>query len=188
MGFIAKLLGKKQETLDSLAQDIFTTAKSSCQTFVKNLASSVDGDKPNSNRYVNAGYEFLYFFIHYVNRVAYSEGGVPAQEKLHTELSMRVVHKVASTTSNEHLRDFIVSTLQKGINQSETRYSQCKRIFPETNEAANGALFWEAAKNISNAAGGGSDIANLVAAMEIMTNSLASLRLNERVKTLARAD
>ena len=186
MGLMSRIFGKKIEPLEAVADELVETSIVCGNAFVNSMAKDNDG-KQTSNSASNAlaANEFLYLFLHFVNRLAYSFGGVSAQKKLCDRISIQAVKKMANLAPTK-LREDATFMLQQGVNETERDYAKCKRIFSEGDESPKGTLFWEAAKKISNVAGGGMDIANIVMATEMMTNSISTLKLNERMRALAR--
>lgn len=179
------MFGTNVETIESLAEDIADASKVCGQLFVDNLAKDDNGNATSTNdSYAFAINEYLYFFLHYVNRSAFALGGVAAQKKICTDISLHAVAKLTASLPEQSRADAF-SMLLDGLNDAELEYSKCARLSPEDGASPKGTLFWEASKRISTSAGGGMDITNIVVATQVMTFGLSSLKLEDRIEILA---
>lgn len=183
--FLSKMFSKKTETVEAVAKEIAETSLFCGQVFVDNMAKDNNGNATStSDSAAFAANEYLYFLLHYVNRIAFVVGGVAAQQKVCNDISTYACVRLAATLPEEFRTEYM-SILLDGLNEAEREYSKCKRLSPEADESPKGTLFWEASKRISASAGGGMDFANIMAATQLITAALSSLKLEERIKILA---
>lgn len=184
-GFFSRIFGKNNEAVEAVAKDIAETALFCGQAFVDNMAKDNNSNiTSTSDSRAFATNEYLYFLLHYVNRIAFVVGGVAAQQKVCDDISLYACTRLAATL-HEEFRTECMSMLLDGLNEAEREYSKCKRLSPEGDESLKGTLFWEASKRISASAGCGMDLANTTVATQLIIAALSSLKLEERIKILA---
>ncbi|MFY9329037.1 MAG: hypothetical protein WAO76_13640 [Georgfuchsia sp.] len=184
--FISRIFGKDVVTIETLAESIAEVSMICGQTFVSNMAKDDNGNVTSTSVSVAfATNEYLYFLLHYVNRLAFAIGGIASQNKICDEVFGYAAAKLTMSLP-EKSRSDCLSMLLEGMNEAEREYSKCKRLTPEGDEGAKGTLFWEASKRISASAGGGMDIRNIIVATEAISAALSSLKLEGKIKKLVK--
>lgn len=188
MGFITRMFGKNVESIESLAEKIASISIVCGDSFANNIIKDNDGNVTSTSDSVAfAANEFLYFLLHYVNRLAFKFGGVAAQEKIHNDISLYATAKLAGLMPEKSQSDYL-SMFQDSINETEREYSKCIHLTSEGDENPKGTLFWEASKRISESAGGSMDIANIIRATHMLSAALSSfksLKIEDGIKALA---
>ena len=186
MGFFEKMFGNRNETVDAIARDLVVTSMTCGQEFVNKMVSDNNGSATsNSSSVTLATNELFYFFMHFVNRLAQSLGAADCNQKLVGGIFVSALEVFRSGVPEKYRND-VVSILKEGAADAESIYSDCKLV-NENKEGLKGTLFWEAAKRVSSAAGGGTDVANIFTATAIMTDALESLKIGKRVKSLSKS-
>ena len=180
VGIFSKLFGKSTQIGNDIADDIVQASFLGGHTLVHNWV----GDKSaGALATALATNECLYFFLHYINRLAFSAGGQAAQRKIHDPITCQAFAKLAAQTPSSISDAY--SMLQEGANAAELSYGKCRvGVAPKDNDSLAGTLFWEASKRICAAVGNGESIANIVGAGEILATTLSTLKLEKRIPVL----
>src|SRR5450830_171256 len=129
-GFFAKIFGKKSKARQELADDIVTTSMACGQTYIANSSNSGGGEK-DLGQHVN---EFIYFFLHMVNRGAFSSGGKYAQEVIYDEVAEHIFNKLMSNFDQDQ-RSVLIEIYADGIIVTEEIYGKCKKFTREGDES-----------------------------------------------------
>jgi hypothetical protein len=100
-------------------------------------------------------YEFLYFFLHLMNRKAHSGLGPDRVAKLQDEVRPLIV--VAAVSFIAHWPEKFKSGFEREffekVNDAEMEYASCKLLFPEKRPTDDTALCSRLALNVLNVAG-----------------------------------
>lgn len=160
-----------------IANEIIVTSMYCAQTYIDNCPIDKRGEKDLS-KHVN---EFIYFFLHHMNRLAYSIGGKSAQESIYDKTVEQVVTNLVSGFESENRRKLIEYHCD-GIIDSEKVYEKCKKFVAEGDEGMANTLLWEAAKRVSQS----NDIAEIMVAVELIYAGMQTLKLNDKIKLMFR--
>jgi hypothetical protein len=174
-GFMAKIFGKKSISEQEFADEIIATSMYCAQTYIDNCPSSEQSEK-DLGKHVN---EFIFFFLHYINRLAYSIGGKSAQESIYDKTLEQVVNNLVRKFGPEH-RSELIEHYCDGIIESEKVYEKCKKFVAEGDEGMANTLLWEAAKRVAQS----EDIAEIMAAAELISAGMQTLNLNNKIKLM----
>jgi hypothetical protein len=101
-------------------------------------------------------YEFLYFFLHLLNRQAHRKLSPNIRAKVQDELAAIIVPTAIDTFCAhwpEKLKSGIRQEFFQNLNDAEREYASCKRLFPEKTPIEDTALCSRLAMNISKHAG-----------------------------------
>jgi hypothetical protein len=173
--FFAKFLNKKPLVEHELAGEIIDTSLVCGQAFIESKSGSASEAK-NIGIVVS---EIIYFFMHIINRLAYSNGGKNSQETIYNNVLNIVGEKLASKYESDERRVFI-EIFADGIIETEQAYSKCNGLVADKGEPMANTLLWEAAKRVSQS----EDIAEIMVAVELIWAGLETLKLNDKVKQL----
>lgn len=101
-------------------------------------------------------YEFLYFFLHLLNRQAHSRLSPNIGAKVQDEMGALIVPTAIDTFCAhwpEKLKSGMRQEFFENLNDAEREYATCKRLFPKKTPIDDTALCSRLARNISNHAG-----------------------------------
>lgn len=158
-----------------LASEIIDTSLVCGQSF---LETSSSNKSEGRNLGIVVG-EFIYFFMHVINRLAYSKGGKKAQEEIYNSIINHVGDKLLSNIESDERREFI-DIFSEGIIETEQVYAKCNGFVAEGGESMKNTLLWEAAQRISRS----KDIAEIMVASELISAGLQTLKLDVKIELI----
>lgn len=170
-----KLRGTVIDEQEELASEIIDTSLVCGQSFFETSSSNKSEDK-NLGIVVS---EFIYFFMHVINRLAYSKGGKKAQEAIYNTVINHVGDKLVSKNEPDERREFI-EIFSDGIIETEQVYAKCNGFVAEGGETMANTLLWEGAKRISQS----KDIAEIMVAAELISVGLQTLKLDDKIELI----
>jgi hypothetical protein len=109
-------------------------------------------------------YEFLYFFLHLLNREAHSKLSSSLRAKVPDELGALIVPTAIDTFCAhwpEKLKSGMRQEFYQNLNDAELEYASCNRLFPEKTPIDDTALCSRLAINIAKHAGYDADVQRL---------------------------
>lgn len=175
--FLAKILGKKSISEQDVANEIIITSMYCAQAYIDN-SRDIKQSERDLGAYAN---EFIYFFLHYINRIAHSLGGKSAQEVVYDKTLEQVVENLVSKFSSEQRRE-LLELYCDGIIESEKIYARCNKFVAEGDEGMANTLLWEAAKRIAKS----EDIAEIMVAAELISAGMQTLKLDYKIELMFR--
>jgi hypothetical protein len=155
--------------LEDLELSIVTAADTCAKRVKPYLRSNpeLDAGRPDLQvGYIYVFYEFLYFFLHMMNREAYQRMGRPDKVKLQ-ELVGPSIRSVAVDAFFGHWPEKFKSGMRNSfyekLNDAEMEYATCKTLVSNTSPIDDTALCSRLAKNVLMLAGYGADTEELSA-------------------------
>lgn len=170
MGIFSKLFSKNPPRREGLACEIIDIAILLGSRCNETYPPSVE-DKRYLGRAVH---EFVYFYLHIVNRLAYTRGGKKEQERIYDQVVNGVGNELADRFGGENRVAYIDYFADKII-ETEKVYAACKGLVPEDGRGYEKTLYWEGAKRIAES----QDIARITFAFELLSIGLQELKLEE---------
>lgn len=171
-GFFSKIFSKKPSGEQDIANEIITTSMVCGQAYIDNCPENKRNEK-NLSEHVN---EFIYFFLHNINRAAYSKGGKSAQETIYNNVVERVVTALARGLESEW-RSKVIERHIIGITETENIYGKCIKFVAEEGDSMANTLLWEAAKRVAQS----EDIAEIMNAAELISAGMQALKIDDKV-------
>ena len=171
-GFFSKIFNKNPSAEEDIANEIITTSMRCGQAYVDNCPENRRNEK-NLSEHVN---EFIYLFLHNINRAAYSKGGKSAQETIYNKVAKHVVTALVSGLESEW-RSKAIEHHMAGIIETENIYGQCNKFVAEEGGSMANTLLWEAAKRVAQS----EDIAEIMKAAELISAGMHALRIDDKV-------
>lgn len=110
-----------------------------------------ENDKDRTQRWFAVLCEFLYFFMHMSNRVAYGELGQGPRCKIQDQLYPLIVRPTIESVFGHwppDLKDKMESEFTEKLGNAETKYGECKKLLDRENPFADDALFSKFAGNV----------------------------------------
>jgi hypothetical protein len=133
---------KNESALSNLSKKIFESA-ALCEEIVKPYLEErfKKDSKEFDRKYITTLCEFMYFFMHFTNRLAFHYLGKEKREKLQDELSPPTIHATIEALFGhwpQNLKNGIKEEFYQNLNNAEIEYSTCKEIFltPEQDVSA----------------------------------------------------
>ena len=171
-GFLSKIFSKNSFGEQEIANEIIATSMVCGQAYVDSCSENRGGEEDLSE-HVN---EFIYFFLHNINRAAYSKGGKSAQEAIYNKVLEYVVTALVIGLESEY-RSTATEYHIARIAESENLYGGCIKFVAEDGEGMANTLLWEAAKRVAKS----EDISKIMMAAELIFSGMKTLRLNDKV-------
>lgn len=183
-------LFKKKNTNDSinedfayLAKDIIDIADTLTESYIAKRALQGFADAGSDK--VGANYEFIYFYLHYLNRSCFDVGGKPVQVKIYEPVALFVYNimkiKFYDLYKDEkEIADVLIRAFADGINAAELAYAKCDGWV--NNEDAGRGVFFEAAKRVAIK----KTEEEILLALDIIFLGMKMLNMNEKAKKLTK--
>lgn len=185
-------LFKKKSTSESinesfayLAKDIIDIADTLTDSYIakrtQNGFAEAGSDKLRAND------EFIYFFLHYLNRTCFDVGGKSAQVKIYEPVALYVYHitrrkldDLYSDDDEKEIADVLIHIFADGINDAEMAYAKCYGWVIDGD--VEHSVFFEAAKRVAIK----KTEKELLLALDVVFLGMKMLNMNEKAKTLSK--
>ena len=145
---------RKRQPISDLAKAI-TTAAMSCGNTVKPNVHFESEDK-KAEQWVYVCFEFIYFFIHMTDRIAFLKLGAERRARLMKELDPLIVDPAIEAFFPhwpDDLKSGLRSEFRQKLNNAQRGYSACKGLISEDNPVTGNSLFSTLARNIAELCG-----------------------------------
>lgn len=201
MGFLSKVFGKEQKTEKLWSQfigapntgEILNEKAKALAPFVSEMVGmstkftfempKIDENKIIDDKVGDVFLEIAYFYLHYIDRVAFQYLDVDQRELFIDALLLEVKEQLFLLYKRKMEADEFSSMFNIAFNDKQYEYGQYKKLFARKNEAKSDTLFWEFGINIAKALGLDNDIFVVVYVQKEVFNSLSALQLTELFKT-----
>jgi hypothetical protein len=157
MGFLASILGSNKFNPNKISHEIIITSLKLGDAYIKK-------SKDNADTQMHCINEFIYFFLHHLNRLAYLKGGVKGQERIYD----KVVHATIASL-NEMVGSDASEIILEGIADAEMYYANFKGT----------DLLQKAAFRICDQSN--EKLINSLIAMELVILGMKSLKLDKKI-------
>ena len=183
-------LFKKKNTNDSanehlafLAKDIIDIADTLTDGYVAKRTQQGFADAGSDK--VGANYEFIYFYLHYLNRSCFDVGGKSAQVKIYEPVALFVYNIMKIKfydlyNDEEEIADVLIRVFADGINDAEKAYAKCDGWV--NNKDAERSVFFEAAKRVAIK----KTEEEILLALDFIFLGMKMLNMNEKAKKLTK--
>ena len=134
-----------------------------------------DRDIDNSKQ-LNIKKSFLFFFIHYIDRIAHSLLSSENRSELMNPVGYKTiktfinVNKLNNSSESEKI-------LLDELNKFVIRFNKYKNIIPTSDDNPKDTLFWEFSKEVSIQIHNSYDIGNMLVISNIIINATKSLKV-----------
>jgi len=129
---MSDVFNKNESALSNLSKKIFETSLLFSDSLKPNLEKQFGKEsKEFYLKYIPVLFEFMYFYLHYVNRLAFCQLGQEKRMKLQTQLGPLVVDTTTETLFGhwpKSLKDGIVQDFYSSLNNAEMEYGACKEL------------------------------------------------------------
>jgi hypothetical protein len=142
-------------------------------------------EKDKQERWMYVLFEFIYFFMHMLDRAVYGEVGDDERKRLLDELGLAVVNPTVETIFGDwpqSLKEGIRSEFYQHLNDAELEYSSCKELLTKDNPFSDKALFSKLAKNVAELAGRPNNPETIMQVIELAIGCWKKMHLEELVK------
>lgn len=176
-------LFKKKKENDGINEDFFALAKDIIDTSDK--LTKIYIEKRQQLKLADAGsdevntyYEFIYFYLHYLNRECFSVGGKYAQVKIYEPVARYVYEIIKIKSHDDEFGDIFMRVFADALNDAELAYANCDGWVND--EKLESSVFFEATRRVL--------IKNTEEEILIVSNliytAMKMLNMNDKVKTL----
>lgn len=143
-------------------------------------------DKEKTEKRTYALFEFTYFFMHMINRLALSVLGPEKRIKLQEILGPMVIDSTLKSYFDHWPQEYkieINNEFYDKLNDAETEYSSCDELISRNNPFSDAALFSKLAKNIAGLLGHPNNPELIMKVIESSVKVWKSMNFQEVVNT-----
>ena len=176
-------LFKKKKENDGINEDFFALAKDIIDTSDK--VTKIYIEKRQQLKLADAGsdevntyYEFIYFYLHYLNRECFTLGGKYAQIKIYEVVARYVYEIIKIKSQDDEFGDIFIRVFAEGINDAELAYAKCDGWV--NNEKLESSVFFEATRRVLMK----NTEEEILIAADLIYTAMNMLNMNEKAKTL----
>ena len=141
---------KDKSAIGELSTAIFKSSLG-CAEALKNYLND-STEKERQEKWVYVLFEFIYFFMHMTNRIAFGKLGDERRIKLQGQLAPLIIDSTIKSLFGhwpQKLKQGIKNEFYEKLNDAEIEYSGCKEFLPKDNPFSDKALFSKLAKNVA---------------------------------------
>jgi len=145
---------KNESAIGELSNVIFKNSLDCVEALKDYLNYSTEKEK--QEKWIYVLFEFIYFFMHMTNRIAFGKLGNKRRIKLQDELAPLVIDPTIKSLFDhwpKKLKEGIKSDFYEKLNDAEIEYSDCKELLIKDNPFSDKALFSKLAKNVTELSG-----------------------------------
>jgi hypothetical protein len=125
---------------------------------------------------------FLFLFIHYIDRIAFSLLSSDNRTKLMNPIGYKTIKSFISVNNIKNSNDSEIKLLGE-LNTFSIKFNKYKNIIPSTaDDSPKKTLFWEFSKEVSIQFDNSYDISNMLLINEMLVYSTKSLKVEEIVE------
>ena len=178
---------KDKSAIGELSNVIFKTSIE-CAEALKNYLND-STEKERQEKWIYVLFEFIYFFMHMTNRIAFGNLGDERRIKLQNELAPIIIDPTIESFFGhwpKKLKEGIESDFYMKLNDAEIEYSDCKQLLPKDNPFSDKALFSKLAKNVAELSGHSHNQEMLIQIITLSVDAWENMRLEELVDTVGK--
>jgi len=149
---------------------------------------NVKNDKDRQELEVYLFYEFVYFFMHMINRTAFTKLSSHGIEEIHSILGPTIVETAIDTFFNhwpEEYKSKMKSEFYDKINITEIEYSKAKEIFSKKKPFTSDSLFSILARNVSELINETTNPATMTAILKVSVDNFTEMKLEDIIKKIS---
>lgn len=126
------LFKKNKSAVAELSQVIFEDSLFCAESLKKDLENRFGKDSKDFNaKYTPVLFEFLYFFLHHTNRMAFTQLGQEKRTKLQNEIVPLIAETTIETLLGHWPQNFKIGVkdeFYRNLNSRELEYGSCKEL------------------------------------------------------------
>jgi hypothetical protein len=173
--------------VERLARDIFRAAIENSEVLKERIEGNDDADK--DERRLLVIFEWLYFFMHLANRMAYRELGQPGRLEIQKKLLALTARPAIEGLMGhwpDRLKVGMTREFVRRLNEAELDYAKCKTWVEEGKPFSEDSLFGKLALNIARVMGPhcSDDVALLLYIRDTATTACARLDMLQLIRQM----
>jgi len=137
-----------------------------------------DFNKVGDKEFSLINFEFIYFFLHLIDRLAFNSD-IKNRGEIMSALEEQTISTIINVLCEKRFDPQKIEQIKTErfniFHNSVKEYSQYQKWFPDKDEGMKDTLFWEFAKNICELSGNKDDIAVNLMATKYVSESLPEL-------------
>jgi hypothetical protein len=139
------------EKADHLGQILVGCATETASVIIERLTSFAEGISfRDSNIAPQFVIEFIVFYMHLVDRMAFAHLGAAKREAFGDRFIVAVVKEFLEEISREMSADTLGNALRDTYNRRQLQYAKYKVLIPKKDDPLNNTLYWEFSKILFN--------------------------------------
>jgi len=146
-------------------------------------------DKEKQQSEILLFYEFIYFFMHMTNRLAFSKISTKQIQKLQEFIGPIIAETAINTFFNHWPDDYksrMNSEFYEKVNITELEYSKSKELFSKDKPFTSDSLFSMLARNVAELTGSSMNPATMTAILSVATNEFSEMKLAELIQSASK--
>lgn len=174
---------KDKSAIGELSNVIFKTSLD-CAEKLKNYLND-SPEKERQEKWIYVLFEFIYFFMHMTNRIAFGKLGNEGRIKLQGELGPLVIEPTIKSLFGHWPNKFkegIKNEFYEKLNDAEMEYSGCNELLSKDHPfTSDKALFPKLARNVAELSGHPNNPEMLIQIITLSVDAWKNMRLEELV-------
>lgn len=186
MGWLKSFKNEKSSIVE-LSSAIFKNSTVCAEALKEYVNDSTEEERLKIRMYMTL--EFIYFWMHITNRIAFAVLGNDLRVKLQKELGLLVIEPTVESFFGhwtDKLKQGLLMDIFEKLNDSEIQYSNCKAIKPKDNSFPYKALFSKLAINVAGVSGQPNNLEMLIHINTISLDAFKNMRLKELVDAVGK--
>jgi hypothetical protein len=174
---------KDKSAIVELSNVIFKSSLD-CAEALKNYLNDFT-EKERQERWIYILFEFIYFFMHMTNRIAFGKLGNEGRIKLQDELAPLIIGPTIESLFGHwprKLKQGIKNDFYEKLNDAEIEYSGCNELLSKDHPfTSDKALFSKLARNVAELSGHSNNPAMLLQIITVSVDAWKNMKLEELV-------
>ncbi|HEX7411282.1 MAG TPA: hypothetical protein VF298_03995, partial [Bacteroidales bacterium] len=159
-------------------------ASNNCYNSIKPFLD-IPNDKEGQLHHVLIYYEFIYFFMHMTNRVAFSEMNTLQHRKLQDFIGPIIASTAIETFSShwpDELKSRMISEFYENLNTAELQYSESKELWSEGKPFSGNSLFLMLARNVTRETANNENPVTLMTVLNVSVTEFSKMKLTKLIQ------
>ena len=180
-------IDKEYKPLGDICMAIIKASNNCLETIKKFIEGTNYKEKQELEIYLF--YEFIYFFMHLTNRIAFSEMNSQQIIRLQKYIGPIITETAVNSFFNHWPEDYkskMISEFYVNINKAEFEYSESKELLSKEKQFTSNSLFSILARNINDLLKNSINPAIMTAVLIITTKEFSEMKLTELIQVASK--
>ena len=176
---------ENSDSLIKLALVIINSSVTCAEHFKKTIGEKygIDSDSATEH-WLSVIHEYIFFFLHMTNRMAYDEMGEEKRAQLQDELYPIVQYTTIETlfrSSPNEMKKKLQIEFYENLNRAEMDYGECKELFSKEKPFTSNSLFSNLARHVTELTGYSNNPEVFTQCIEISAKVFSEMNLRELI-------
>jgi len=186
MGWFNTFKEDKSAVLE-LSDVIFESSLACAEALRNDLNGSTK--KERQEKWIYVLFEFICFFMHMTNRIAFGKLGNKRRIKLQGKLAPLIIDSTIESLFGhwpKKLKERIKSDFYEKLNNAEVEYSNCKELLTKDKPFSDTSLFSKLSKNVAELSGHPDNPAMIILIITLSVDIWKNMKLEELIDAVGK--